>query len=212
MKTGVHMVVMSLVIAGLLGVSGGWESAAAALVTQVELTSGAANWDGKEGRILDRLIGQGGTLTLGHYQSWSDIVDPISKGHKTYSLFTSGLNGAPAPSATIDGMSITMDLSSLFLGRLRGDESHAWNIGGMAKGLFNPQTSEFQLSWDHLINGEKHGHMRDHLGTVFLQGKVVGGTPAAVPLAASMFLFGTGGVVLGSWFWVKRRRQVLGKA
>jgi hypothetical protein len=205
------MVVMSLLMVGLLAVSGGWESADAALVTQVELTSGAANWDGKKGRMLDRLLGQGGTVTLGHYQSWPDIVDPISKGHKTYSLFTSGLNGAPAPAATIDGVSITMDLTSLFPGWQRGDESHAWNIGGMAKGLFNPQTAEFQLSWDHLIIGEKYGHRRDHLGTVFLQEIVFGGTPAAVPLAASVFLFGTGGVLLGFWFWMKRRGQVLGR-
>jgi len=27
-----------------------------------------------------------------------------------------------------------------------------------------------------------------------------------------VFLFGTGVVVLGSWFWVKRRGQVLGTA
>jgi hypothetical protein len=206
------MFAMSFLVAGLLAMSGVWESADAALVTQVEFTSGAANWGGKEGRMLDRLLNQDGTLKMGQYQSWSDIVDPISKGHKTYSLFTSGFLGAPAPSATIDGMSITMDLSSLFLGWKRGDEIHMWNIGGTAKGLFNPDTSEFQLSWDHLFNGERHDHMRDHLGTFFLEGKVVGGAPAAVPLAASGLIFGTGLVVLGSWSWLKRRGQALATA
>lgn len=212
MKTGVHVLVMSLLMAGLLAMSGVWESADAALVTQLEFTSGAANWEGKQGRMLDRLLDQDGTLKMGEYQSWSDIVDPISKGHKTYSLFTSDFLGAPAPSATIEGMAITMDLSSLFLGWQRGDEIHAWNIGGTAKGLFNPETSEFQLSWDHLFNDRQHDRNRDNSATVFLQGKVVGGTPAAVPLPAGLFLFGTGLVALGSWSWLKRRGQVLATA
>ena len=206
MKTGIHMGVMSFVMAGLLALSGVWASADAALVTQVEFTSGAANWGGEKSRVLDRLLDQDGTLKMGEYQSWSDIVDPISKGQKTYSLFTSGFLDGSAPSATVEGMSITMDLSSLFLGWQRGGEIHAWNIGGQAKGLFNPQTSEFQLSWDHLFD-KKHDEMGDKLGTFFLQGTAVVGPPAAVPLAASGLLFGTGLVALGSWSWLKRRRQ-----
>lgn len=167
-------------------------------VLQLEFTGGAANWGGTRGRILDRLLDQGGTLTMGHYQSWADISDPIRQGHKTYSLFTSGFLGGPAPSATIEGMSITMDLSSLFLGWQRGDEIHAWNIGGTAKGLFNPQTSEFQLSWDHLFNGQKHDRMRDNIGTFFLQGTAVVGAPAAVPIPATGWMFLTGvGLLVG---------------
>ena len=206
------MLMMSLVMAGLLAMSGVWESADAALVTQLEFTSGAANWGGKQGWMLDRQLDEDGTLTMGHYQSWADISGPITQGDKTYSLFTSNFLGAPAPSGTIEGMSITMDLSSLFFGWQRGDEVHMWNIGGTAKGLFNPQTSEFQLSWDHLLNAGKHERTRDNSGTFFLQGKVVGGAPAAVPIAASVFLFGTGVVVLGSWSWLKRRGQALGTA
>lgn len=206
------MFVMSLVMAGLLAMSGVWESAEAALVTQLDFTGGAANWGGKEGRMLDRLLDQNGTLKMGQYQSWSDIVDPIGKECKTYSLFTGGILGAPAPSATIEGMAITMDLSSLFLGWQRGDEIHAWNIGGTAKGLFNPQTSEFQLSWDHLFNARQDDRVQDNLGTFFLQGIAVVGTPAAVPLAASGLLFGTGLVGLGSWSWLKRRGQALATA
>ena len=89
---------------------------------------------------------------MGSYQSMSDIVDPIMRGHKTFSLFTSGLNGAPSPAATIDGSSITVDLSSLYFGWTRGSEVRAWNIGGLATGVFNSQTSEFSLSWNHLFN------------------------------------------------------------
>ncbi|MDN5942798.1 MAG: hypothetical protein L0H94_13020 [Nitrospira sp.] len=212
MKTGVHMLVMSFVMAGLVAMSGVWASAHAAIVTQVDFTNGATNWGGRQGRILDRLFGQEGTLEMGQYQSWGEIVDPIEKGHKTYSLFTSNLLGAPAPSGTIEGMSITLDLSSLFLGWQRGDEIHAWNIGGTAKGLFNPQTSEFQLSWDHLFKGSQNSRMQETLGAFFLQGSAMVGTPAAVPIAASGLLFGSGLIGLGSWSWLKRRGQALGSA
>ena len=185
----------------------GFEGRAEALsVTSLDFTSGAVNWDGPHGQILDRLFAQDGSITMGSYQSMSDIVDPITRGHKTFSLFTSGLNGAPAPSATIDGMSITMDLTSLFLGWQRGDEIHAWNIGGTAKGLFNPQTSEFSLSWDHLFNERfgkgKHDMMGDRSAIFFLQGTAVV-AQAPIPLPASLTFFATGLVLMGGLLWRK---------
>ncbi len=194
-------------MAGLLAMSGMWASADAALVTQVEFTRGGANLGGERGEMLDRQLGQEGTLKMGQYQSWGSIGSPIEHEGKTYSLFTSGLQGAAAPSATIEGMSMTMDLSSLFFGWQKGDELHAWNIGGMAKGLFNPQTSEFQLSWDHLLDRQAASCMREVLGTYFLQGLAVVGAPAAVPLATTGLLFGSGLIALGSWSWMKRRGQ-----
>ena len=209
MKTGRNMMMRSLMMMGLLALSGAWAAAEAALVTQVEFTRGSANWAGEPGQRLDRQLEQPGTLKMGEYQSWGAIGAPVEQEGKTYSLFTSGLQGAAAPSATIDGMSITMDLSSLFFGWQSGDELHAWNIGGMAKGLLNPQTSEFQLSWDHLLNGGQAGAKQGVLGTYFLQGLAVVGAPAAVPLAASGVLFGSGLIGLGSWSWLKRRGQVL---
>jgi len=205
MKTKRNMVVGSLVMAGLLAMSGMWASADAALVTQLDYTRGGANWEGESGQMLDRHLEQKGTLKMGQYQSWGDIGGTFEQEGKTYSLFTSGLQGASAPSASIEGMSITMDLSSLFFGWQSGDEIHAWNIGGMAKGLFNPQTSEFQLSWDHLFKGSQNSRMQETLGAYFLQGSV--GAPAAVPIAASGLLFGSGLIGLGSWGWLKRRGQ-----
>src|SRR5215510_327391 len=82
----------------------GFEGRAEALsVTSLDFTSGAVNWDGGHGRILDRLFAEDGNISIGSYQSMSDIVDPLTRGNKTFSLFTSGLNGAPPPSASIDG-------------------------------------------------------------------------------------------------------------
>src|SRR5215510_410219 len=144
----------------------GFEGRAEALsVTTLDFTSGAVNWDGRHGRILDRLFAQDGNISIGSYQSMSDIVDPITQGHKTFSLFTSGLNGAPPPSASIDGSSISVDLSSLYLGWTNGDEVRVWNIGGVATGVINPQTSEFSLSRNHLFHEQfdkgKHDVMGD---------------------------------------------------
>src|SRR4029077_7666638 len=143
-------------------------------VATLDFTSGAVSWDGRHGRILDRLFAEDGSITIGSYQSMSEIVDPITHGHKTFSLFTNGLNGAPAPSMSINGASITLDLSSLYFGVSHGDHLQAWNIGGMATGLFNPQTSEFSLSWEHIFREMahhwKHDRMTDRSATFFLQG------------------------------------------
>lgn len=192
----------------------------AVTVTSLDFTSGAVNFDGRYGRILDRLFAQDGTITMGSYQSMSDIVDPITRGHKTFSLFTSGLNGAPAPSGTVNGSSISVDLSSLFFGWTRGNEVRAWNIGGTATGLFNPDTSEFFLSWEQILkrgNGVNGGNSltiangnggHDHFATFFLQGTAAVG-PAEIAIPASLFLYATGLFGIGSWTWWNRRRLAL---
>ena len=194
----------------------GFEGRAEAVsVTSLDFTSGAVNWDGRHGQILDRIFAQDGSITMGLYQSMSDIVDPIMRECKTFSLFTSGLNGSPAPSATINGTSLSVDLSSLFFGWTQGDEVRAWNIGGLATGLINPQTSEFFLSWEHLFTngfGEgNHDTMRDRSATFFLQGTAdIGQAP--VPLPASVLFFATGLALMGGLYWRKSRGVLAGMA
>jgi hypothetical protein len=204
-----HWVLYGSIVVLVLCLMGFEGRASAMTVTSLDFTSGAVNWDGRHGRILDRLFAQDGSITIGSYQSMSDIVDPIARGHKTFSLFTSGLNGAPAPSACINGSSISVDLSSLYLGWTNGHEVRAWNIGGMATGVINPLTSEFSLSWNHLFNERfdkgKHGMMHDRSATFFLQGTAdVAQTPVA--LSASALFYATGLALMGGGlFWRKSR-------
>ena len=209
MKTMQQLVLFSgstvVLVLCLIGFAG---RAEALPVATLDFTSGAVSWDGRHARILDRLLAEDGSITIGSYQSMSEIVDPITHGHKTFSLFTSGLNGAASPVVSINGASISVDLSSLFLGVSHGDHFQAWNIGGMATGLFNPQTSEFSLTWEHLFRERghhwNHDRGRDHAATFFLQGTVeVAQTP--VPLSTSVVFFGIGLIVIGGLFWLKPR-------
>lgn len=179
--------------------------AEAMTVTQLELTGGAVNWGWRHERQLDRLLSQDGTLVMGQYQAMGEIVPSISKGHRTFSLFTSGLKGAPAPSATIAGSSITVDLSSLFVGIGRGGAYQIRNIGGLASGVFDRDTRAFCLSWDHLFDGRKH----ERLATFFLRGVIDAG-PQPVAIPAAVVLYATGLTGLGSWIW--RRRALLSRS
>lgn len=174
-------------------------SADAAMVTQLELTGGAVNYDGKYSEIMDRLLGQEGTLRLGQYQAIGDNLPSMGKSCETYSLFTSGFTGAAAPSATISGSTISLDLSSLFFGAGRGDSHKTWNIGELATGQYDSETRAFTVSWNHMFENGKH----DGLATFFLKGVAeVGQQPVAIP--AAVVLYATG--LFGLGFWTYKRR------
>lgn len=170
------------------------------LVTQLELKGGSVDSNGWFLRKLDRLFDQRATLVMNEYQPIGDIVLSITKGQRTFSLFTSGFNGAPVPTAAINGSSISVDLSSLFFGLSRGDHFRVLNIGGGATGTFDPDTLEFYLTWDHLF-GDRH---RGEPVTFSLQGKVVGVGTAPVPLAQALVFFVTGLVILAG---IRRQRE-----
>lgn len=141
--TGFPSLVLSIVVA-----LAGWASPGHAMtVTALDIDDGSVSYHGRFDGILDRLLGHGGIVTLGAYQPIGDIAPSITKGHTTFSLFTSGFDGAAPPSITVEGSSITADLSSLFFAVSRGDSIRLWNIGGQATGTFDPETAHFTLSW-----------------------------------------------------------------
>lgn len=202
-------------LTAILAIFGSAGSADAMVVTQLELTGGSTSYDGRFHRLADRLLNRDGTIVVGQYQSMQEIVSPITKGHGSFSLFTSSVNGAAAPFAAINGSSITVDLSSLFFGVSRGDSLRAWNIGGLAQGVFNPETSEFMLSWNHVFDNEgfRGRHERsqdDRTARFFLQGKAVGLAPTPVPLPASLLFFASGFMGLGGLAFRKRRALATG--
>jgi hypothetical protein len=155
-------------------------------VMHLELTGGSVDFEGRFSRQLDRLFDRPGRLVMNVYQPGPDIVEPIVSGRRTFSLFTSGVQGAAPPWASVKGDRIMVDLSSLFFGVSKGDRLQAWNIGGFAGGSFNPETLEFCLTWDRLFGDGRFGH-----GTFELQGVV-----AFVPLAPTAVLFATGLVIV----------------
>jgi hypothetical protein len=185
-------------------------------VLSLEFTDADVDWRGRLGHKMEKLFGhklenlldQPGLLVMGEYQPGPDIVDPITRGRRTYSLFTSGVQGASAPSTTIDGSSITVDLSSLFFAESRGDNFTARNIGGIARGHFNPETLEFCLTWDHLF-GERR---KSGLAAFSLHGKVNMVDVAAVPITTTIVLFGTGLAVLMTVWRRKGNRSFVREA
>jgi hypothetical protein len=191
----------------IVGALVGWASPGHTMtVTALDFNDGSVTYHGRYSRIVDRLLDQGGIVTMGEYQPIGDLVPSITKGRTTFSIFTAGFNGAPAPVATVDGSSMTADLSSLFFGVSRGDSIRLWNIGGQATGTFDPETSRFTLSWkDQAPSLWRHG--RPRAATFVLEGTaIVGGAPTPVPIPATLALYAGGLFGLGSWGWLTRRR------
>ncbi len=140
------------------------------------------------GRKVAQLFTQPVRLAIGEYQPIGDITPSVVRGDSTISLFTSGFNGAPPPSAVIDGSSITVDLSSLYMRDAWRDEFHIWNIGGRATGTMDLEMLEFRMNWNRLFRDK----YEDKVVTFALRGIVLNGGPVPVPLGDTLLFFVSG--------------------
>jgi DNA-binding response OmpR family regulator len=171
----------------------GGTPARAAVVTQFDLDGGTVELNfghlGEVGSAFER----DGFLVLGQYQPLPHILTPLSFGPWTLSMFTSGSDGAPAPTAIVAGSNLTVDLRSLFVG-LSGPwmHSHALNIGGLATGTLDLNTDDFLLSWTRDFVGSGIPFLRS--GTFSLHGRAQR-EPVPVPAAIILFWSGLCGVV-----------------
>lgn len=192
-------------VASALLVIGLWAApkmAQAAIVTQLDITSGSIDLNlGSLGNISGNFA-QNGLLVMNQYQPPPNIFNnPINIGQLTFSIFTSGMpfpgmpGGAPVPTGQTSGSTITVDLRSLFAGVT--SQSWSWmnvaslNIGGNASGTFNETTSTFDISWTHSFTGVD---ILPDVNIPFLTSGIfrLQGTTQLVPLPASLLLFGTG--------------------
>lgn len=135
-----------------------------------------------------QLISQPVILKIGEYQPIGDMTPSVVRGEHTISLFTSGFNGAPVPSAVIDGTSIRIDLSSLYLSHEWVDEFRIWNIGGPATGTIDLETLEFYVNWDRRFTGKR----MDQMVSFSLRGTLVHGGPAPIPIGDTATFLTTG--------------------
>ncbi|MCP9456762.1 MAG: hypothetical protein NNA18_11730, partial [Nitrospira sp.] len=175
MRLSISMVLVGALVAGMGGVGSGY----AATVRPSDLVEPepddvrgpaiSVSIEEYFGRKVAQLFNQPVMLTIGEYQPIGDLVTPVVRGEYTISLFTSGFNGAPAPSAVIEGTSMTADLSSLYLSHAWRDEFRIWNIGGLATGTIDLETLEFHVNWDRVFR-DKH---QDKVVTFTLRGTMV---------------------------------------
>ena len=185
--------VMALLMASVLWVLP--TPAQAAIVTQLDITGGSISLDfGRLGNITGNFLANG-QLLMNQFQPPPNIFDPITISHLTFSIFSSsgGALNLPAPTGQTSGASMTANLQSLFA----GVTSTGWswvnsnplmaslNIGGNAAGSFNELTNAFDISWTRSFSGVPFLTS----GNFSLQGTA---QLVAVPLPASLLLFGSG--------------------
>lgn len=175
----------------------------AATVTQLDITGGSISLNfGLLGSVTGNFT-QNGQLVMGQYQPLPNIIPPVTVGGHTFSIFTSNqpfpgnLGGAPAPTGTTSGSTMTVDLRSLFAGVTGPLLTSSLNIGEPASGTFDTGTNAFNISWTQPFTGVPFLTS----GIFTLQGTAqLAAAPVPLPAAALLFVSGLSGIA-----WLRRR-------
>ena len=193
---------LTVLMIGLICMGG---QAQAALVTELDFTSGSIALKFGSTTIASTNFTQNGQIIMGQYQPLPNIITPISLSvlgsNYNFSLFTSGPN--PFPSGSTSGSTITADVNALSAGLagpgLPAPPGLSLNIGGHAVGMFDTLTNAFTgLTWTHAFSGVSGlpggwGNPANLSLQFTLNGTA---QLAAVPLPAAMWLFGSGVALL----------------
>jgi len=139
-------------------------------VSQLNLTSESFSLNlGTSGSISGPL-NQTGSLTMGQFQAAPSILPVTPLQGQMLSFFTNSSSGFfSAPSGQTAGTSLTVDLSSLFVGVTGPQINGTFNVGGLATGTYDPTTGQFSLSWTHTFTDITSSNM------------TIAGTTAVVP-------------------------------
>lgn len=135
-------------------------------------------------------------ITMGSFQS--SILN-LSSGDFSFNIYSTGINGASAPSGTVDGSTITVDFSSLMGSLTYSGNTYDFGLWPFTtpldSGTYVPVDSTFDLGWSNNISID----VSTFFGSTSVPATLdvnLQGYLTTVPVPAALWLFGSGLIAL----------------